>query len=252
MPIPSKLSASHLQFPPWRPRGRFTRSTGQLGSVRDNFQLMRGRSGWINTPAATLSEERFCAVSSLLTALLLFDHPTLHRLFSLPSLSHLSSGPLHSSFQGPPSKQTTCTQAFVSESVFRRPKLGQTHTRIHAHVHMHVSVKKQHGERLPRVGGTSDKRRYGALGLCPSLYKHTLCSFHSLLTAVPCTHACVLSHFSRVQLFAALQTAAHQAPLSMGFSRQEYWSGSPCLPPSDLPNPGIEPTSSTSTALQTD
>ena len=38
-------------------------------------------------------------------------------------------------------------------------------------------------------------------------------------------HACVLSRFSRVQLFATPWTVAHQAPLSMGFSRQEYWSG---------------------------
>ena len=36
------------------------------------------------------------------------------------------------------------------------------------------------------------------------------------------------------------QTVARQAPLSMGFSRQEYWSGLPLLPPGDLPNPGIE------------
>ena len=36
-------------------------------------------------------------------------------------------------------------------------------------------------------------------------------------------------------------TVALQAPLSMGFSRQEYWSGLPCLPPGDLPNPGTEP-----------
>ena len=34
---------------------------------------------------------------------------------------------------------------------------------------------------------------------------------------------------------------AHQAPLSVGFSRQEYWSGLPCPPPGDLPDPGIEP-----------
>ena len=40
-----------------------------------------------------------------------------------------------------------------------------------------------------------------------------------------------------------------QAPLSMGFSRQEYWSGLPCPPPGDLPNPGIKPTSSASPAL---
>ena len=38
-------------------------------------------------------------------------------------------------------------------------------------------------------------------------------------------------------------TAAHQAPLSMGFSRQEYWSGLPYPPPGDLPDPRIEPTS---------
>ena len=41
--------------------------------------------------------------------------------------------------------------------------------------------------------------------------------------------ACVLSHFSHVRLFATLQTVARQAPLSMRFSRQEYWSGLPCL-----------------------
>ena len=46
--------------------------------------------------------------------------------------------------------------------------------------------------------------------------------------------------FSCVQLFAILWTAAHQAPLSMGFSRQEYWSGLPCPPSGDLPDPGIE------------
>ena len=38
-------------------------------------------------------------------------------------------------------------------------------------------------------------------------------------------------------------TVAHQAPLSMGFFRQEYWSGLSCSPPGDLPNPGIEPES---------
>ena len=45
---------------------------------------------------------------------------------------------------------------------------------------------------------------------------------------------------SRVQLFATPWTVAYQAPLSMGFSRQEYWSGLP-FPSPDLPNPGIEP-----------
>ena len=44
-------------------------------------------------------------------------------------------------------------------------------------------------------------------------------------------------------------TVAHQAPLSMGFSRQEYWSGLPCPPPGDLPDSGIEPRSLMSPAL---
>ena len=52
----------------------------------------------------------------------------------------------------------------------------------------------------------------------------------------------MLSHFSHVQLFVTLWTIALQAPLSMGFSRQEYWSGLPCPLPRDLPDPGIEPT----------
>ena len=50
---------------------------------------------------------------------------------------------------------------------------------------------------------------------------------------------------SRVQLFATPWTVAYQAPQSMGFSRQEYWSGLPFPSPGDLPNPGIEPGSPT-------
>ena len=54
---------------------------------------------------------------------------------------------------------------------------------------------------------------------------------------------------SRVRLFATPWTVAYQAAPSMGFSRQEYWSGLPFPSPGDLPNPGIEPGSP---ALQTD
>ena len=62
--------------------------------------------------------------------------------------------------------------------------------------------------------------------------------------------ACVLSHFSHVQLLlVSLWTIVHQAPLSMGCSRQEYWSGLPCPPPGDLPDPVIEPMSLMSPAL---
>ena len=59
---------------------------------------------------------------------------------------------------------------------------------------------------------------------------------------------CVLGHLSHVQPFVPLRTIAHQAPLSMGFSRQEYWSGLPFASPGDLPHPGIEPTSLRSSA----
>ena len=53
-------------------------------------------------------------------------------------------------------------------------------------------------------------------------------------------YVCALSPFSYVQLSETAWTVAHQAPLSMGSSRQEYCSGLPCLPPGDLPEPGIE------------
>ena len=66
-----------------------------------------------------------------------------------------------------------------------------------------------------------------------SLFLKHYTIYHSL-------HACVLSCFSHARLFAALWTVAHQAPLSMGLSRQESWSGLPCPPPGDLPDPGTE------------
>ena len=62
-------------------------------------------------------------------------------------------------------------------------------------------------------------------------------------------YACVLSHFGRVRLFATLWTIARQAALSMRFSKQEHWSGLPCSPPGDLPDPGIKPESLMSPAL---
>ena len=70
------------------------------------------------------------------------------------------------------------------------------------------------------------------------LLAHNLVCFFKTLNF---WHTCVLSCFSCVQLFATPWTEVHQAPLSMGFSRQEYWSGLPSPPPGDLPDPGIEP-----------
>ena len=66
-------------------------------------------------------------------------------------------------------------------------------------------------------------------------------------TEIDC--GCVLSCFSRVQVFVTPWAVAHQAPLSMGFSRQECWNELPCSPPGDLPDPGIKPTSLMSPAL---
>ena len=59
----------------------------------------------------------------------------------------------------------------------------------------------------------------------------------------------MLSRFSCIRLLVTLWTVVRQAPLSMGFSRQEYWSGLPFPSPGDLPDPGLEPTSPVSPAL---
>ena len=59
----------------------------------------------------------------------------------------------------------------------------------------------------------------------------------------------MLSHFSHDQLFVTLWTVAHQVPLSLGISSQEYWSGLPFPPPGDLPHPGIKLESLMSPAL---
>ena len=60
----------------------------------------------------------------------------------------------------------------------------------------------------------------------------------------------MLSHFSRVQHLATLCAVAHWAPLSVGFSRQGYWSGLLCPLPEDLPDPGIKLAPPVSPALQ--
>ena len=67
--------------------------------------------------------------------------------------------------------------------------------------------------------------------LCPKAYFTPLLLFAAVQSLSP------------VQFFATLWTVAHQAPLSMGFPRQEYWSRLPFPSPEDLPSPGIEPTS---------
>ena len=56
---------------------------------------------------------------------------------------------------------------------------------------------------------------------------------------------CVYKSLNHVRFFATPWTVAHQAPPSMGFSRQQYWSGLPFFSPGDLPDPGTEPVSPT-------
>ena len=75
--------------------------------------------------------------------------------------------------------------------------------------------------------------------LCPwdSPGKNTGVGCHFLLQHM---HACMLSRFSRVQLCVTLWTAAHQAPLSVGFSMQEYWSGLPSPSPDNHNNTRIK------------
>ena len=60
----------------------------------------------------------------------------------------------------------------------------------------------------------------------------------------------MLSSFSPVQLFRDSMDCSPPGSLSMGFSQQEYWSGLPCPPPGDFPDPGIKPMSSVAPALQ--
>ena len=68
-----------------------------------------------------------------------------------------------------------------------------------------------------------------------------------------CPNMCgVCQSLSHVQLFATLWTVALHAPLSLGFPREEYWSGLPFPSAGDLPDPGIKPKSPVSPALQVD
>ena len=74
----------------------------------------------------------------------------------------------------------------------------------------------------------------------PSSAWETEGQIRSLNSSVPSSRSlslCILSHFSPIWLFATLWTVAHQALLSTGFSRQEYWSEFPCPPPGDLSKP---------------
>ena len=95
------------------------------------------------------------------------------------------------------------------------------------------------------IGG--GERKWGRESLKPnwSCLEGTLDDKHCFVSSL-------VLMLSRVQLFVTLWTIAHQAPLSMGFPKQEYWNGLPFPPPEDLPDPGIKPTSPMSPAWQVD
>ena len=76
--------------------------------------------------------------------------------------------------------------------------------------------------------------------VCMCVHTHVRACVHTCMCVCVCARAWCPYSFSHVWLFATPWTAAHQAPLSMGFSRQEYCSGLPCPSPGDLPDPGIE------------
>ena len=94
---------------------------------------------------------------------------------------------------------------------------------------------------------------------CPSWLTEKLPIYQSLHFRVTeyfyffiCMISAVLICFSQVGPLVTLWTVACEAPLSMEFSRQEYWSGLPCPPPGDLPLPGIELSVPVAPALQAD
>ena len=84
-----------------------------------------------------------------------------------------------------------------------------------------------------------------------TLYSQLFTSYLHCVRYQKCSACmCIRSDFCDVQLFVTPWTVARQAPLSIGFSRQEYWRGLLCPPSGDLPNPRIQPPSSVAPAMQ--
>ena len=86
---------------------------------------------------------------------------------------------------------------------------------------------------------------FALLGACSNVWRHSWLSQLVVRKASNVVSACSVTFNSLRPPW----TVAHQAPLFMGFSRQEYWNRLPCPPPGDLPNPGLEPTSLVSPAF---
>ena len=107
-------------------------------------------------------------------------------------------------------------------------------------------------QKVGKITSRGKRSTLSSKGRCISLNKGQWMAAPSVMEVLenPCPgDQYVPSHFSHIQLFVTLRTLARQAPLSTGFSRQEYWSGLPWPPPGNCPNPGIKPVSLTSPAL---
>ena len=128
-----------------------------------------------------------------------------------------------SSFRWEQDHYARCKKSFFKEMREKRGKMGRVGRRW--------DIREMEKEQKESLGlGMSKMLCYSMLGMLQE-------------------EDFVPSHFSHVQLFAILWTVTCQAPLSMGFSRQEYWSGLPCPPPGDLSKPGIKPRSPVSPAF---
>ena len=115
----------------------------------------------------------------------------------------------------------------------------QTHTiDIHTYIHTHRYTSQTHTHAYTDLH-IRDTYMY------THSHRHTY-HRHTHMHTHTHTHTFILSH---VRLFFTPRTAAHQAPLSMGCSRQEYWSGLPCSPPGDLLDIGIKTVSLVSPEL---
>ena len=101
-------------------------------------------------------------------------------------------------------------------------------------------------------GNLDGRGVWGRMDTCVCVAESLCCPPEITTTLLISYVCCMVNSFSPVRLFVTLWTIAQQAPLSMGFSKQEYWSGLPCPPPGDLPNPGIKLASFLSPALQVD
>ena len=132
------------------------------------------------------------------------------------------------------------------------PPGSSVHGILQARILECVAKYSSGGSSQPKVEPTSlmsPALQVGSLPLASPGAKLQRIQRISLSSRVSTLSVWVLSNFSHVRLFVTLWTVACQAPLSVGFSRQEYWSGLPCRPPGNLRNPGTELLSLASLAL---